>query len=69
MRPRTQISAAGVILVVLIAAVGLASVSAEKPEPEPEVQVEDVLPTSLSASIAAASFSAALSPDIDHEVY
>ena len=69
MRPRTQISAAGVILVVLIAAVGLASVSAEKPEPEPEVQVEDVLPTSLSARIAAASFSAALSPDIDQEVF
>ena len=69
MRPRTQISAAGVILVVLIAADGLASVSAEKPEPEPEVQVEDVLPTSLSARIAAASFSAALSPDIDQEVF
>lgn len=68
MRPRTHISAAGVILVVLIAVVGFAAVSADSPGNEPETQAGGVLPTSLSARVAAASFSAALSPDIEPEV-
>ena len=68
MRPRTQISAAGVIIVVLIAVVGFAAVSADSPKAEPGYQPGDVLPTSLTARVAAASFSAALSPDIEPEV-
>ena len=62
MRPRTQISAAGVIIVILIAVVGFAAVSAEDLDTEPEDQAGDVLPTSLAARVAAASFAATLLP-------
>lgn len=64
MRPRAQLSAAGVIIVVLIALLGFAAVSAENPTPPADTTSNDALPASLSARVAAASFSASLNPTV-----
>jgi soluble lytic murein transglycosylase-like protein len=63
-RPRFQISAAGSLIIVLIAALGFAAVGTAAPSEEIVEPAVTDLPSSLSARVAAASFSAVLNPEI-----
>ncbi|MDJ0925378.1 MAG: transglycosylase SLT domain-containing protein [Acidimicrobiia bacterium] len=64
MRPRAQVSAAGLIIVVLIALLGFAAVSTGNSSPATDQVAPGALPASLSARVAAASFSALLNPEV-----
>ena len=65
MRPRFQISASGSLIVVLIAALGFAAVSArDEAPPTPETIPVGDLPASLSSRVAAAGLAAGFIPEI-----